>query len=133
VALRAERHIARHGIKVTLTRRGDETLPPSSRVDRVNRAGGDALVSIHCNGSENPSARGTETYHSIFSKPGQGGHRLAHCIHPLVVLALGTQDRGVKTKRGSSGRDYYYIIRETKPPAVLLELAFITNPEDNRK
>lgn len=133
VALRAEKHLRRHGVKVTLTRRSDETLGPSTRVTRTNRAGADAVVSIHCNASENEAARGTETYHSIFARPGQGGHRLAMCVHPQVVRALRTLDRGIKTKKNpSTGRDYYYMIRETKPPAIIVELAFISNPEDAR-
>lgn len=130
VALMAADILRRHNVRVTLTRDSDTTLEPAARVRRVNAAGGDAVVSIHCNAAGTASARGTETYHSIFSKPGKGGAALAAAVHSRVVAALGTTNRGVKTKKGRGGRDYYYMIRETRPPAIIVELAFITNAED---
>ena len=38
--------------------------------------------------------------------------------------------RGMKTKLNSTGKDYYAFIRDTNPPAVIVECAFIDNKED---
>lgn len=38
--------------------------------------------------------------------------------------------RGVRTRKGSDGRDYYHVIRETRMPAVIIEGGFLTNSQD---
>lgn len=82
--------------------------------------GANLFVSIHCNAAANRAARGTETY--CFSLGGKG-ERLARCIQRQIVNSLGTVDRGVKTAN-------FYVLKLTDCPAVLVELAFISNPED---
>jgi len=42
------------------------------------------------------------------------------------VAALKTRDRGLK------GRPDLHVLRETKMPAILVELAFISNPEEEK-
>lgn len=83
--------------------------------------GSDFFVSIHCNAATNQSARGTETY---CYAPGGDGEMLANCIQQQIVNSLGTVDRGVKYNTG------LYVLRNTDCPAVLVETAFISNPED---
>jgi peptidoglycan hydrolase-like protein with peptidoglycan-binding domain len=46
------------------------------------------------------------------------------------LAALGFRNRGVFTSVNSSGTDTFGIIRLTQMPAVLLEVAFINNPQD---
>lgn len=89
-------------------------------IDSSNRFGSDLFVSIHCNAAANPAARGTETY--CYSLGGQG-EKLATCIQSQIVNSLGTVDRGVKTAN-------FYVLKITDCPAVLVELAFISNPDD---
>nr|WP_092069538.1 N-acetylmuramoyl-L-alanine amidase [Dendrosporobacter quercicolus]NSL47509.1 N-acetylmuramoyl-L-alanine amidase [Dendrosporobacter quercicolus DSM 1736]SDL92324.1 N-acetylmuramoyl-L-alanine amidase [Dendrosporobacter quercicolus] len=88
--------------------------------DTSNRFGADLFVSIHCNAAVNRAAQGTETY--CYSLGGQG-EKLAGCIQRQIVNSLGTVDRGVKTAG-------FYVLKNTDCPAVLVELAFISNPED---
>ncbi len=49
-------------VNVTLTRRGDTSIGLRERTRLANDAGGDLLISIHCNSSENPDANGLEVY-----------------------------------------------------------------------
>lgn len=127
VALRAAAMLEAHGVEVLLTRTGDVAVSLSDRTDFANREKVDAFVSIHHNAAGNSSARGLEVYHSIL---GGEGKRLAQLIHDRFVAITGIPSRGVRTRKGSSGRDYYHVIRETRMPAVIVEGGFVTNPED---
>lgn len=92
--------------------------------DASNSWGSDLFVSIHCN-SFNSCAKGTETFYYQFSGAGK---KLANCIQRQIVSSLGTVDRGLKTKL-SSGYDVT-VTKYTDCPAVLVECAFIDNPDD---
>ncbi|MDO4179648.1 MAG: N-acetylmuramoyl-L-alanine amidase [Phascolarctobacterium sp.] len=86
----------------------------------ANRSGADIFVSIHCNAATNEQASGTETFamsEAMFSK------RLAHYIQDQIVSSCGTVDRGIKFAN-------YYMLKNTTMPAVLVELAFISNKSD---
>ncbi|SDF62391.1 N-acetylmuramoyl-L-alanine amidase family protein [Sporomusa acidovorans] len=90
--------------------------------DASNQFGADLFVSIHCNAASSSAAQGTETY--CYSLGGQG-EKLARCIQNQIVNSLGTVDRGVKTAN-------FYVLRNTDCPAVLVEMAFISNPDDEK-
>ena len=49
---------------------------------------------------------------------------LAECIQKQIVDSLGTVDRGVKVNQ------HLAVLRETVMPAVLVEVAFISNEDD---
>ena len=79
--------------------------------NQANASGADIFVSIHCNAADAEEANGTETWACAGSSTGS---TLAGCIKSQIVNALGTTDRGVKIAT----------------PAVLVELAFISNHDD---
>ncbi len=74
------------------------------------------FVSIHFNYGRRLGAYGIETYYNNSS-----GYRLAALIHPRVIQALGSIDRGIR-HRG------YFVLRRNRLPAVLVECGFLTNP-----
>lgn len=92
-----------------------------ARVNDANSWGADYFISIHTNAAENPAANGTEVYVYSQSSP---AYRLAQDIQDSIVDTLGTKDLGVKINTS------LYVLRKTSMPALLIELAFITNPED---
>lgn len=81
----------------------------------------DLFVSIHCNAFINPAANGTETL--AYPDDDEGIH-LAECINNQIVDTFGTTDRGVKTTTSLA------VLNGTYMPAVLVEMAFISNTED---
>lgn len=87
----------------------------------------DALVEIHQNSNSGVPGTGAETFYSI--KDTGKGKSLAQAIQNQLA-ALGIRDRGIKTRTNSLGQDSLGIIRLTNAPAVLVETAFINNPED---
>lgn len=134
-------HIARsvflgYGIESVLTRTADEYVPLASRVSFINSLALDAVVSFHWNAAGSTSAEGTLVLAHIESPRGLDlASRVLEYVAPLdgertarerVVLL---PDASFRTT--SSGRPFVpAILAKTKPPAVLLEAGFGTNPGD---
>mgnify|MGYP002521502021 FL=1 len=90
-------------------------------VQTANGSGADLFVSLHCNSAENRLAHGTETL--IYGSGGKA-EKAASCIQRQLVDSLGTLDRGIKERPGLA------VLRGTTMPAVLVEIAFISNEDD---
>lgn len=88
------------------------------RVQRARRAGAEVMVSLHADASHDPAARGVTTY---YYHPADVA--LAVAIHEEMVARLGAPDRGVR-------RADFYVLRASPVPAVLVELGFLTNPDE---
>jgi N-acetylmuramoyl-L-alanine amidase len=119
IAKIAGRMLEKFGHKVLLTRIGDvDNNWLTWRCEAAWAFDADIFVSIHCNACNDESASGTE----VFYYPGsETGHALARCIQSELVALCHTVDRNVKTN------DEWTVLRETACPAVLVELAFLTN------
>ncbi|MGB9825558.1 MAG: N-acetylmuramoyl-L-alanine amidase [Desulfofundulus sp.] len=129
VALKVARELRRAGVEVILTRESDSVPWPANvtqdlaaRCEIANNAGAAPFVSIHCNSASDPSACGTETY---CYKPSGESEALARAVQEELVAAVGRPNRGIKTAN-------YYVLRRTNMPAVLTELAFISNPQEEQ-
>lgn len=111
------------GHETLLTRTGDiATDALAFRAELANANEADVFVSLHANSAANPAAHGTEVYHY----PGSArGKRLAACLQSRLVAEMGMSDRGVKEAN-------FQVLRETDCPAVLVEVAFISNEADRR-
>lgn len=122
VALRVEKLLQQSGARVVMTRSSDTYPTLTERVKLAHDVGADVFISIHINAAASPAAHGTETYWNA-TYASTESRRLAEAIHQRLIEKLGTRDRGVK-------QGNFQVIRTTKMPSVLLELAFITNAED---
>lgn len=77
----------------------------------------DVVVSIHFNASKSKQGKGTETYYIS-----NAGLKLASAVNDELVK-LGFVNRG--PKYGT-----WYLLRNTKAPAILIEVAFCDNADD---
>ena len=93
--------------------------------DKANESGADVFVSIHCNAAS-PAALGTETFYCDGSSRGR---EVAEYVQEQLIDEMGTIDRGVKNDTQTQ-YDSIYVLRHTNMPAILVELAFITNEGD---
>ncbi len=93
----------------------------SARVRDANEWGADIFLSLHTNAFRNPSASGVESY--AYSSYGDG-FRLAEDVAAQLSLITGLQNRG------TFARPSLYVLRRTQMPAALIEMGYITNPQD---
>jgi len=107
--------LLRENIDARLTREVDIFLPLHARLAAPRAA---CFVSIHCNGFADPAAHGTEVFHFAGRASDQ---RLARTMQRHLLSRLGRRDRGVKAAA-------FRVLKQARVPAVLIELAFITNP-----
>lgn len=91
------------------------------RVREANEWPADYFISIHVNASTNRAANGSEVY---IYRTGTTAETLAENILDAIVTMVGTKDNGVRTNPS------LYVLRRTQMPAVLVELAYITNTAD---
>lgn len=113
--------VRRHGIIVHETRTSDVTMSLKERGNFENRNTYDYFISFHRNAYEPEQAKGVETYTNLDSVGKAKG--LAKRVQ-TSLLTLGFVDRGLREAN-------FYVLRETKAPAVLVELGFIDSTNDN--
>ena len=146
------------GHRITLTREDDRYLALAERTQITNAASpkADFFVSVHFDWNSNPAARGTWSLYfnnvqyetSLTSRdrgyivsqtPSPLGKPLADAITRCVTGRSGT------SARYNQGRPFYwwstdenrwmregqlYVLRYTRPPAVICEVCFLSNPDD---
>ena len=123
VAKAVNNELIRHGVSVMMSRTKDEADITNDEVKECNKFNPTLAVDIHHNAG---GGNGAEAYHH---HGGGKGKTLANNILSEIV-SIGQNSRGAKTKKNSSGKDYYAFIRDTKAPAVIVECAFVDNAED---
>jgi N-acetylmuramoyl-L-alanine amidase len=163
VAKELKRELGRNSdIEVVLTRERDDLLGLSERAEIANKVHGDLFISLHCNGWFNASASGVETYFlspaesdwskSVAATENQGlessdvlpedvtfivwelvqnkfissSSDLAEIVQSQLVQRGGAADRGVR----QAG---FRVLVGAYMPAVLVELGFLSNPNEERK
>jgi N-acetylmuramoyl-L-alanine amidase len=127
ITLKIGKILQNNGIDVVYTRTSDNVSWPSDvnadlqkRCDIANNEGVQYFICVHANSSDDPSAHGTETYYMSGSEAGQ---KLSQSIQNELISATGLSDRGIKTEN-------YYVLKNTNAPAILAEVAFISNPNE---
>lgn len=94
------------GIEVFLTRTDDVELSLQQRADYAKEVGADFVFCLHFNMSEHHTLYGTEVWISAFGKCYAEGKSFGElCLNELGTLDL--YRRGVKTRLGKDGTDYY--------------------------
>ena len=159
LAKRVRANLREKGFKVTMTRETDVTVGLQERVQMATKFEADLFVSLHVNASRNKSARGVETY--IYGAKAQGlaeaelvrrenaesdyvdiivsdleqrrhndsSIRVAGSIEEALVRQSGFTGRsGMRVKEAP-----FYVLARAKRPAVLIEVGFISNGDEERK
>jgi N-acetylmuramoyl-L-alanine amidase len=148
------------GVEVVMTRDDDTTLGLVERSEIANTSGADLFVSIHCNAWFNDQTGGFESYflspalseseRTLARYENQGGgaaqtentgdvdfilwdlvqnayiaesSTFAEYIQKEMTDRLGIKSRGVKQAN-------FVVLQGVKMPAVLIETAFLSNPEE---
>ena len=123
IGLACRDELIRHGVQVLTSRTTDEEDLLADVVAECNAFKPDLAADIHNNAG---GGDGAEVYHHI------GGGVSKTLAQNILegIKTTGQNSRGVKSRKGSDGGEYYMFIRETKAPAVIVECAFIDNKKD---
>lgn len=122
VAELVSKNLSSKGLTVIMTRTKDEYLGLVERAKQGKSNRATIFVSLHCNSAEAETASGIETYYYINSD-NKYDKALATQIQNAVIKATGAKSRGVKSANFS-------VLRNSVIPAALIEMGFISNPDD---
>lgn len=122
LATRLAERLAELGARVRFTRTEPAGPDVVERAQLANALGADAFVSLHLNAHHEPTAEGASTYYFGGS---HAGELLAESIQ-RELLALGARDCRAHPRS-------YPVLKRTRMPAVLVEPAFITNPDEEKR
>ncbi len=120
------------GITVYQTRTSDKYLSLEERAIFAKNVNADFVFSIHFNASEPHFFYGSEVWTSAFGRFFQRGFDFGQIVSN-EWSRLGLYQKGVKTKLGKKGQDYYGIIRQSvsrNMPCVILEHAYLDHIYD---
>ncbi|WP_302170963.1 GBS Bsp-like repeat-containing protein [uncultured Streptococcus sp.] len=135
---RVKAKLEAEGYQVVTTRTSDTFVDLTDRSRAANASESDIFVSIHINAAGSSDVQGIETYYyqpfaeypsrinaTYHANPTRlsMSDTLANAIQSSLINATGAQNQGVK-------RRTFAVLRETTAPAVLLELGFLSNPQE---
>lgn len=93
------------------------------RVQMIHQKKVDAFISIHLNAVPSPRWSGAQTF---YNPNREENKRLATFIQTELIRQLGNTERLAKQKGD------IYILKQSKVPTVLVEVGFLSNPEEAR-
>lgn len=112
------------GAKVILTRDQEQnksSLKLEERIDMANKSGADLYLSIHNNASLSSEAKGSEIFY--FKDEDK---QLSEWILNSMISSTGLANRGAKQ------RGFAVTKNVTTMPSLLIECAFLSNPEEEK-
>ncbi len=127
VALKVQEILEENNVKVVMTREDDKTVELTTRAPLANKAETALFVSIHTNSIEGDKPHGIETWGTLEYSATYAGvtdKTLAQNIQKAVIKQTGAHDRGIKDTSTLA------VIRGSIMPSVLIEVGFISNPEE---
>lgn len=127
-ALALREALAEYNIYTVLTREEDTSLTLEERVAIAQKEQADYYISLHRNAAE-VDAHGIEVW--VSENCSSAAQALAQSVEQGLVEAGVQNSRGVRTGSQSGSGDYY-VLSHTTMPAILVELGFIQDQEDNR-
>lgn len=130
VATKAAQYLRKQGAVVTLTRTTDSYVELYDRPKVAEKNGAALFLSIHSNANPSPDAGGTSTYYLQDAAQGMDqvkfeGMYLARNLQSALTGSLKRRDLGVL-------RANYAVLTRSKVPAALVEVAFISNPAEEK-
>lgn len=118
ITKRVEKMLKKKGYVVAMTRETDKYVSLEERVEMSEVFNPDIFISIHVNSSNSDSPYGIETHYYK-----DNSLSLAKNMHAAMLNNINSKDRGLFKSK-------FYVINHTTAPAVLLEVGFLSNPQE---
>lgn len=126
VATKLKEKLESLGATVYMTRTKDTYINNTERGRMADKLGADILFSIHHNslGSDKSDYFGLSTYYNTINyKNPKYGYDLAEAIYLNAITLNGVYRDGIYDRN-------YQVLRETNTPAALIEIGFMSNPQE---
>lgn len=121
IAQRVRELLVRSGVRAIMTRETDAFVELHDRPRLARAQGATVFVSIHANASTRTTASGSETYYLT-----PQSLVLAQMMQEELGRIAGLANRGVRTAN-------FLVLRENEIPAVLVEVAYLSNPDEEAR
>ena len=118
---RLEIFLQSKGIRTVMTRRSDTFISLPGRVAMANKYDQAIFVSVHYNFTTKKDVSGLETFYNT-----PKSRQLAAFVNEGMNARVRAINRGVKFAR-------FYVIRNTKCPAILVECGFVSNKTERER
>lgn len=130
VALQVAGHLSHFGHRVCLSRTFDCFVELQDRCVKADNWGADCFLSIHANSSTNPSANGFEVWTNPQFDPADV---LASVMWQKFRTTFPTMRGRADFSDGDPDQEsHFWVLVHTSMPAVLFELGFLSNFNDER-
>lgn len=130
LSLAVKREFEALGATVVMTRSDDSDISKFERPAFANSKNADVLLSIHRNSyTSDASVKGVEAW--ISSSNPTNSSNLSNAILTSLDTAGITRNRGIRTGTQGNAAEDYAINSQSLMPSLILEMGFITCPEDN--
>ncbi len=130
LALAVREAMEAQGITVVMTREDDTYISRADRAAIANNAGADFSLSLHRNASADGSGSGIEIWYSTAASAATV--TWAARVEDALVAAGVSGSRGCHSGSQTNPYEDYDVCRLTRMPALLVEMGFLQNEEDNR-
>lgn len=120
--------LSTRGIKVVFTRTEDRFIPLPERVKDLQSA--HCFVSIHINSNENTQCAGYEIIYQTMDHHSESLRRQSKFLANQVLSGLKKYVPNARSRGLKKNVRCLHVLKNSKIPAVLLELGFISNPEE---
>lgn len=121
IAKELERYLRKKGVEVVMTRTDDRDVSMTERTLMLREQDPDLLLSIHLNSSGNQSVKGVSTYYRYIG------------FRPLSQYILDRMLELGLNNFGNVGAFNFSLSGPTEFPNCLVEVAFLSNPEDEQR
>lgn len=122
--------LTENGTMVLMTRVDDSYPSLPERPAMANDSQADFFISIHINSNQLGDKSGTYTYYHFDDSDSK---LLAQCIQAEIAKVSGLPDNGVASDRTVAKTKGFAVLRGSRMPAVLVEVAYINHPGDRSK
>ena len=128
ISLTFREYLESLGAEVYMTREtADVDISNQERAIMMNELGVDLVLRIHCNGSTKKESNGIGLYVRSSGSETENSALLGECMMPCMTAETGAKNAGIHRTNNYTG------INWSVPPCVLVELGYLTNPEEDLK
>ena len=137
IALQLEKELKANNIDVVMTRTEDIDYSTSgtgskkvndlnSRINIINEAAPEMVISIHQNSFGDSSVKGAQVFY--YGDEKNTSYELANSIQTSLISDIDSNNH--RTPKSNTS---YYMLKKTKYPTVIVECGFLSNAEEEKK